>query len=72
MKTVLIIFSIGLLTLNSCNQKNRQCNSWKFEIMDWSFVSNPEFMTEFMVNMSNPDAMHMMQGNNDDGQYDGW
>jgi tRNA1(Val) A37 N6-methylase TrmN6 len=29
-----------------------------------AIVSNPEFMTEFMVNMhSNPDAMHMMQGN---------
>jgi hypothetical protein len=29
-------------------------------------------MTEFMVNMhSNPDAMHMMQIKNDDGQYDG-
>jgi hypothetical protein len=37
------------------------------EVFD--LVSNPEFMTEFMVNMhSNPDAMHMMQGNkNDDG-----
>jgi hypothetical protein len=69
MKTVLIIFSaIGLLTLNSCNQKTDrkailENSKSRIEVFD-AIVSNPEFMTEFMVNMhSNPDAMHMMQGN---------
>ena len=69
MKTVLIIFSaIGLLTLNSCNQKTDsksilENSKSRTEVFN-AIASNPEFLTEFMVSMhSNPDAMHMMQGN---------
>lgn len=66
MKTLVIILSvIGLLSLNSCNQKsdvktmlqNSETRSKIFK----NIAENPEFMTEFMANMQGK-GMQMMQG----------
>ena len=70
MKTGTLIFlTIGLLTMNSCNQKT-DVNSMlknsetRTEIFD-SIANNHKFMTEFMESMQSSDhAMQMMQGNN--------
>ena len=68
MKTVTLIFlTIGLLTLNSCNQKtdvntmleNSETRSGIFD----AITNNHEYMTELMTNMHNSEhAMEMMQG----------
>ena len=60
--------TIGLLTMNICNQKT-DVNSMlknsenRTEIFE-SSVSNQKFMTQFMAEMQSSDhAMQMMQGN---------
>src|SRR5680860_651375 len=69
MKTVtLIFFAIGLITLNSCNQKTDtkamlENSEMRTEIFD-DIANNHNYMTELMDNVQgNEHAMLMMQGN---------
>lgn len=69
MKTLVIILSaIGLLSLNSCNQKTDpstmlENSETRTELFD-ALISNHDYMTEFMDNMQgNNHAMQMIQGN---------
>jgi hypothetical protein len=69
MKTVTLFFlTIGLLTLNSCNQKTDtntmlENSETKTEIFN-AIANNHALMTEFMENMqSSEHGMQMMQGN---------
>ncbi|KKN85259.1 hypothetical protein LCGC14_0280870 [marine sediment metagenome] len=69
MKTLVIILSaIGLLSLNSCNQKTDptamlENSETRTELFD-AITSNHDYMTEFMGSIQeNNHAMQMMQGN---------
>ena len=68
MKTLVIILSaIGLLSLNSCNQKTNpssmlENSDTRTELFN-TITSNHDYMTEFMKNVrGNNHAMQMMQG----------
>lgn len=68
MKTLVVILSaIGLLSLNSCNQKTNpsvilENSDTRTELFN-TITSNHDYMTEFMKNMrGNNHAMQMMQG----------
>ena len=68
MKTqVIILIAIGLLSLNSCNQKTDpnamlENSETRTELFN-TITSNHDYMTEFMKNMrGNNHAMQMMQG----------
>jgi len=69
MKTLVIILStIGLLSLNSCSQRTDTNSILKNsesrrEVMN-NIAENHDYMTEFMEHMhKSPHAMQMMQGN---------
>lgn len=69
MKTVTLIFlTIGLLTLNSCDQKTDinamlDNSETRTEIFD-AIANKPDYMMGFMENMQgNEQAIQMMQGN---------
>ncbi|TXD73488.1 hypothetical protein [Aequorivita antarctica] len=70
MKTLVIILStIGLLSLNSCMQETNpqalmETHESRTEVYN-AIAQNEGYMTEFMANLQNDEnAMEMMQGNN--------
>lgn len=67
-KTMIILLTIGLVSLTSCEQKTDpntmlENSETRTELFD-AIASNHNHMTEFMENMQGNDhAMQMMQGN---------